>query len=138
MNLRGKTVYKVHSDDGPDGGPVTLVEFNDGTALWVEAYGREDVYQQIDLVDSHEVAGYLAKLRLRRMKREARQAEIDAFNALPDDEKNRIRAEKRAAMGPLARVWEDMVADTCRSIASDLNRAAYFQAPTKPRKARRS
>jgi hypothetical protein len=136
--LRGKTVARVQAGENHDGWPTTIVQFIDGTALQISAYSQEEADQSTDLIDTAEADSIIAEFDRREQERAARQAEIDAFNALPQDEQDRIRAERRAAMHPLERmIWDE--------IQGDLNRGVFYQAgeitisdQLLPKRARRS
>lgn len=149
INVAGLTVQAVHADENHDGWPTTVIEFTDGTALRVVAHGQEEADQSVDLINSDDAASLIAEFDRREQERAARQGEIDAFNALPAEEQDRIRAERRAKMSPLERALWD-------SIMGDYNRGPFYKtgevtmstqlldsihipvAPSKPRKARRS
>lgn len=92
-----------------------------------EEWGEvEPLRLKVDLPDFAELReAALLALQPQKAEQAKRKAEREAFEALPETEKERIRAEKRAAMSPMERLLHDSIGAQLKDSRGLLSRTSY-------------
>lgn len=125
----GKTIARI--EEGPysryghrDYGTV-LIHFTDGTALKVEGFSHEEVDQSLSEVGRDEIRRMQRASMGEREKRRQLRLKRQAFDALPEEEKERIRQERLARMDPMQRVLHQHYKDFIEDQIKNMNRQLF-------------
>jgi hypothetical protein len=86
------------------------------------------VPDRVELAISSELVQSVLKEKVR--KQERRDAQMDWWHSLPQEERNRREAERRAALSPMARAMEDMLRPS-RPLLDQFSRQLWTDAEVK-------
>lgn len=99
-----------------------------------DAYGWVDAVKVPVLViaeaEQLAIAEIQDKLKAQRRRHETREAHLDWFRSLPQEERDRMEDERRAKMSPFELMLESAVLDQVAATRAVLNSPGFWTVPT--------